>query len=315
MTDNHTLLPDYVFGLAASPAFSSDGTCFAACRSGLNRSVDGGNSWENAFTGLAAPAAETTAVILSPAFEHDRTIFAAVQGGILLSTDGGASWQSAEFPTPPPVISAFAISPAFTKDGLLLAGTLEDGIFRSNSRGVHWSGWNFGLLDRNIYCLAISPNFTEDQLILAGTESGIFQSFNEGRSWREVNFPMESAPVTSLAISPKFSHDHLIFAGTEGAGIFASRDAGATWDRSGLDGTISQLSFSSTHESQPVLLAAREASLLVSLDHGKSWQEQFKISKESEITCFIAPLGIMPQAPIIIGSTDGEIIKHQENNP
>jgi photosystem II stability/assembly factor-like uncharacterized protein len=309
MSDNLTHLPDYVFGLAASPAFARDTICFAARRSGLYRSIDNGKTWQTAYGGLSTPAPETTAVILSPSYEKDRTLFAAVKGGVLLSTDAGETWQSAEFSPPPPVISAFAISPAFAKDGLLLAGTLEDGIFRSRSRGAQWSGWNFGLLDRNIYCLAISPDFIEDQLILTGTESGIFQSFNEGRSWREVSFPMEAAPVTSLAISPGFTHDHLIIAGTESRGIFCSRDAGANWEKTYMDGSISQVAFITSQNSQTAILAACEAALLVSVDNGKSWQEQPSgIPEEREITSFIAPLGIDSQAPILTGFADGEIL-------
>lgn len=316
MSDNNLHLPDYVFGLAASPAFARDATCFAARRSGLYRSTDGGKSWEIAYTGLAAPLPETTAVILSPSFETDRTLFAAVKGGVLLSTDGGASWQSAEFASPPPVVAALGISPAFANDGLLLAGTVEDGIFRSNSRGAQWSGWNFGLLDRNTYCLALSPNFAEDQMILAGVESGIFQSFNGGRSWREVSFPMEAAPVTSLAISPKFSNDHLIFAGAESCGIFASHDAGVTWEKTPVDGPISQVAFTNSSNSQPAILAACESRLMVSLDFGESWQERpAGVPEEGEITSFQAPLGVGPQAPILTGLADGQILSYQENKP
>ena len=81
-----THLEEIVYALAASPAFEQDGTCFAARPTGLNRSQDGGVTWQNAYASLELEAALTTAAVaLSPAFETDTRVFAGVSGGVLRS--------------------------------------------------------------------------------------------------------------------------------------------------------------------------------------------------------------------------------------
>ena len=71
------LTEDYVYALAASPSFAQDGICFAARRSGLYRSDDGGITWRSAYGSLDLEVPLTTlAVAVSPAFESDRSVFA-----------------------------------------------------------------------------------------------------------------------------------------------------------------------------------------------------------------------------------------------
>ena len=131
---NDSKLEDPVYSLAASPNFTyaERGICFAARPSGLYRSADGGLTWQDAYASLDLDAALTTAsVVLSPNFEKDQNLFAGVPGGVLRSVDGGHQWQIATLPSPPPFVLTLVISPTFERDGILLAGTMEDGVFRS----------------------------------------------------------------------------------------------------------------------------------------------------------------------------------------
>ena len=111
-----------------------------------------------------------------------------------------------QFPPPPPVVSALVISPNYARDGILLAGTVEDDVFSTSNRGRHWVACNFGLLDLNTICMAISPGFAHDETSFVGVDSGIFHSTNVGHAWREADFPLELAPVLSLALSPTYSN-------------------------------------------------------------------------------------------------------------
>ena len=136
----------------------------------MYRSIDGGSSWK-----LLRVSDEqvTTAVAVSPSFETDRSVFAAVKGGILRSSDGGDTWFATGFPAPPPVFSSLVVSPDFERDGVLLAGTLEDGVYSSSDRAVRWQPWNFGLFDLHVLCLVISPHWRADETVFAGTETGL----------------------------------------------------------------------------------------------------------------------------------------------
>jgi hypothetical protein len=185
---------DFLYGVACLP-MPGEQRIFAARSSGLYSTLDG-VSWDLATTSLAIQDSySATAVAVVPGRKtsthklddshsevppHD--VFLGLAGGILYSQDGGNQWLSARVPKPPPVVSCFAASPDFERDGVVLAGSLEDGVLRSADRGRSWVTWNFGLLDLAVMSLAISPNFAEDEMVFAGTESGLFRSSNGGRA-------------------------------------------------------------------------------------------------------------------------------------
>lgn len=294
---------------------------FAARKSGLYRSDDGGQSWrmtyQNLDVDLEGPF-PTTSVVVSPGFAgehrdtHDPTVVAGVAGGVLRSTDGGESWHVAGFGTPPPMVSSLVISPDFLHDGVLLAGTMEDGVFRSADRGVHWAAWNFGLLDLNVFCLAISPAFAEDEALFAGVESGIFRSTNGGRAWREVTLPIGFEAVLTLAISPDFARDGVAFAGTESQGLLRSTDGGKTWRQLGqdvIDGPVNGLRLSPTYGETPRLLLVLDTALWRSEDGGDTWAP---VPVDAELaarglTTVLAPEGLAPGASVLVGTASGDV--------
>jgi photosystem II stability/assembly factor-like uncharacterized protein len=303
---------DLVHALAASPDFEHDGICFAARSTGLYGSQDGGQTWGNACDSLAVEVPLTTAAVaLSPAFATDRTLFAGVSGAILRSSDGGSSWYAAALPTPPPFVLSLVTSPNFVRDGVVLAGTMEDGVFRSGDRGVHWAAWNFGFLDLNVLCLAMSPAFAEDETVCAGTDSGVFRSTNGGRAWREVDFLTDLAPVLSLALAPGDTSHGLLFAGTEDNGLYSSRDQGRSWNRLGegkIDGAVNVILLSPEFSTRPEMLVALADALLVSRDGGQTWSDwNPDFDGRQGITAVAAPQGLGPGASLLVGTVEGEI--------
>ncbi|MEE8390219.1 MAG: hypothetical protein V3S14_05400 [Anaerolineae bacterium] len=310
-------MQDLVYALAVSPNFAQDGLCFAARQSGLYRSDDGGASWHAAYDSLDlnAPLA-TMDVVVSPNLRSDRTVFAGVPGGIMRSIDGGQSWSVAFLPSPPPLVSVLAVSPNFARDGIALAGTVEDGVFCSTDRGGRWVRWNFGLLDLNVFCMVISPDFCNDETLFVGTESGIFRSTNGGRAWREVDFSPEFAPVLSLAISPDYTNDGdggALFAGTESCGLFCSEDRGRTWTRLGKDAVtdaVNGIVLSSEFPAKPNILVALSTVLLVSRDGGQSWAD-WKPGQtfDQGLTCVAATQGLDPDAPVLVGMVEGGVLR------
>lgn len=319
MTDmaEENKIQDIVYFLAASPHFEQDGVCFAARPSGLSRSDDGGLTWRDAYASLELEAPLTTAAVaVSPNFDADRSVFAGVPGGVLRSVDGGQSWHIASLPPPPPFVSALVVSPNFTRDGTLLAGTLEDGVFRSGDRGVHWAAWNFGLLDLNVLSLAISPDFANDETLFAGTESGVFRSTNGGRAWREVDFPTDFAPVLSLALSPNYTRDRTVFAGTEEYGLWCSRcseDRAGSWTRSGeefIAGAVNGIILSPEFQANPDVLVVLHDALRVSRDGGQSWSDwPVPLPTASGVISAVAPQGLDPDAPLLVGLADGRVLR------
>jgi photosystem II stability/assembly factor-like uncharacterized protein len=291
---------DYVYCLAPSPNFIQDGLIFAAKQSGLYRSTDSGQNWDDAYAALKLEVAlPTTFVTLIPQQEN-IFVFACVEGNVLRSTNGGDTWEFTELSSPPALVTSFVISPNFAEDKTLLAGTMQDGIFRSTSRGATWSGWNFGLFDPNVNALVISPNFAEDQTICAGTQSGIFRSMNGGRSWRDLEFPIDFAPVLSLALV----QNKKIYAGTEDQGLCVSPDEGKAWNQL-TEGSVDQILAGADDN----LLIVKDGEPLFSKDGGKSWELRVGIETESTISSLAAPVGLGPEYPLWVGLSNGKVIK------
>ena len=290
---------DTVYGLAAWA-----GVVYAARQSGLARSPDGGRTWEDAFANLRDwQSSPVTAAAL-----HGETLFAGVKGAVVCSNDAGASWNIVGLASPPPTVTAIAISPDFDKDGTALVGTADDGVFVTNDCGAHWTAWNFGLVDAHVYALAYSPSYGDDKLILAGTESGLFSSRNGGRGWNEVNFPMSAAPVISLAFSPTFAHDGRVYAGTEASGLFISNDHGNKWhpvDDALISGGINALLTAGKPAAN--VYALLEDKVVFSADNGATWQPSaFKLPSSSvPMSVCVHPTDA---SALLLGFAGGEIL-------
>ena len=284
---------------------------FVARGSGLYRSRDGGASWDGLYGSLNLQSALlTTSVVLSPDYDGEAhaSLFAGVPGGVLRSVDGGDTWSASILDSPPPAVSAMAISPNFVEDGVVLAATTEDGIYRSATHGTHWARWNFGLLDLTVFCLAISPGFAQDETLYAGVESGIFRSTNGGRAWREVDLPIGYESVLSLALSPRYPEDSTIFAGTETKGLLVSRDNGLIWSRLGtgqIVNPVNSIVVSPSFPDSPDVLVLSEDTLWLSRDGGQTW---CGIERTPQgMTTVIAPKGLSPHAPLLIGTISGDV--------
>jgi hypothetical protein len=250
-------------------------------------------------------------VAVSPDFVTDQQVFAGVAGGILRSEDGGRTWSAVFTGAPPPLVLALALSPNFSMDGTILAGTAEDGVLRSTDQGASWVPANVGLLDMNVLAFAMAPTFTLDTTAFIGTESGVFQSTNGGRSWRDIGFPPEQAPVLSLALSPHFSSDRTVFAGTEMSGLLRSEDEGRNWTRLGeqvISGEVTEIVLCEGFPGRQEILVLHDGRISVSNDHGASWSKYHtKVPFAEEITSMAVADRVPPMSSILAGLATGDV--------
>ncbi len=297
MEQDHIPNDDFVYCLAASPNFKKDGLVFAAKKTGLYRSTDEGKTWHDAFASLETSDRVPITAAAVAADGEITYVFAGLKGQILYSPDVGQTWLGTVLDTPDPLIAALVVSPNFAQDGTVLAATVQDGIFRSTDRLRRWTGWNFGLYDSHINTLA----FLDSQIVFAGTQSGIFRSSNAGRSWRDLDFPIDCAPVVCLAVS----RHGTIYAGSETEGLHVSCDEGKTWQQL-MEGTVEQIHL----DAREKLLILRDGELLLSENAGDSWRAARPgFEPASDISAVTAPLGLDPAKPILVGLSNGEIIK------
>lgn len=301
---------DLVYTLTAT----ADGNiCFAAKLSGLHRSDDGGESWYPINLTLEDSNPLTvTAIATSIGTDDALHLFAGVNGGVFISNDTGITWTPIGLLSPPPFVTALAMSPNYIADGIALASTLEDGVFRTDDFGRTWQQWGFGLFDHNVLGLVIAPDISRSKAVYALTETGIYYSQNTGRSWQVTDIPAEAAPILCMAISPAFAEDGRLYCGTEADGLYCSDDRGQSWrrlDQLGIQDTINAILLGQQYPDQPEILVMTDHALWYSSDAGESWENLHNDLDFSEgLTAALAPHGFSLENPLVLGLTNGNIL-------
>jgi photosystem II stability/assembly factor-like uncharacterized protein len=106
-------------------------------------------------------------------------------------------------------------------DNLLFVATAQ-GLAVCERQGDQWRETRRGLEGQGVTSVS-----ARDGVALAGTRDGIWRSGDLGRSWEPASQGLGIRYVRWLAHHPAVAG--LAFAGTEPAGIFVTRDQGATW--------------------------------------------------------------------------------------
>lgn len=223
-----------LYCLALSPGFANDHTLFVGTdRRGIFKSTSGGTSWTSASNGLPSvpvyPFLTVTSLAASPGFADDQTVLAGLGAqGVYRSVDGGTNWTSTSSGLAGRDVEYVAVSPAFTSDHTVFAGT-DSGVFKSTSSGASWARAGDGLTDEWVSSLAISPDFAADRTLFAASfGGGVFKSPDGGRTWNRVNRGLSDLRAVSIVLSPAFAANHSVFVAT-GSGVFKSTDGGLSW--------------------------------------------------------------------------------------
>jgi hypothetical protein len=211
--------------------------------SGIERSTDGGLTWRAVNAGLVGRAQlEVAAFLFSPI--DAATVYAAVGdagtgGGLLQSDDAGATWRvrstapqfaggnakTAGLPAEHPR-STGGLLAQDPVTGSIYAATFDQGVMRSDNGGDTWTP--LGLAGVHLRTLALDP--ANRSVLYAGSYgSGLYQTTdaaNQGGFTQLANAP---TTVEELAIA-----GGTVYAAAGTAGVFASGDAGATWNALGV---------------------------------------------------------------------------------
>jgi hypothetical protein len=219
------------------------------------------------------------ALAMSPNYAHDHTVFAGIRDrGVYRTTDRGESWQASGLPGQ--VVYDLAISPAYTIDRTVFAlvGFWTDGfnVYRSNDGGATWqlpyvtpssSGFSF------VEHFSISPDFAHDHTLYVFGSSGVYCSIDGGQVFFKSGGWLGSYQLTQLVFSPNYAVDHTLFAAAWDDRLYKSTDGGATWNPTGLAGTLKALAVSPNYASDQKMAAVRhdDGRLYLSTDQGATW--------------------------------------------
>src|SRR3954468_15684816 len=210
--------------------------------SGIERSTDGGASWQAVNAGLAGrPQLEGAAFLFSPVVAG--RVYAAVGdagigGGLLESDDSGATWRmrstvpqfaggnakTAGLPAEHPRSTGnlLAQDPV---SGSIYAATFSQGLMRSDDGGATWS--TLGLSGLHLRSLALDPSATS--VLYAGSYGqGLYETTDAGGLGGFTRLATAPATVEELSIA-----GGTIYAAAGTGGVFASDDGGASWSQLG----------------------------------------------------------------------------------
>ncbi|MBI1890374.1 MAG: hypothetical protein HYS18_07005 [Burkholderiales bacterium] len=233
--------------------------------SGVNRSLDGGATWQSSNNGITTRTGPSNDAI--PVFSlaidssNPNIIWVGTQGvrGIFKSTDGGTSWvkkDSGIAENTGLTIRNFQIKPG-DSNTVYATGELSTGIqgtefervqgvlYKTTDGGANWTRvWLGDSLSR---WLTIDPSTPQKMLMATGifdreavniTGLGMLRTQDGGASWTAVNSGLTSLFVGGLVTHPTLTSTSLIAtghntennAGTFG-GVYRSIDGGTTWTR------------------------------------------------------------------------------------
>jgi len=243
--------PDVIY----SAVKGSSGSTLA----GVNKTVNGGQTWVAVNDGLPGPDSIWTAtdVIvhpLTPTIAYVGIVGDADgTGGVFKTTNGGASWTESVFPASEddlPRVESLAISAS--NPDVVLVGTREPGrVYKTDDGGESWSlispPPDLMYTNTVIYDIDIHPLYPE-QIVIGVNVQGAYKTTDGGQTWTQIlsaDFFQEH--VGSLALNPeapieatikavKFDPDNpqVIYIGHDnrgrgGFGVVKSADGGVSW--------------------------------------------------------------------------------------
>lgn len=210
--------PEQVHALAFDP--ERPGVIYAAAAvEGLFRSVNGGRTWQPWGQGIPRGTA-ISALAVDP--RNRLTLWAGTTNlsvGLYKSTDGGATWKPSQKGLRRRDVGQIVVDPASSAIvHLRLLSTGE--LFRSRDGGASW------VLNGGPHAFVTDLDAMPSGL-LAGTRTGVLLSTDRGLTWRDHQRGLTALWITGLAIDTQ--DPPRLYAGDRLAGIFKTRDRGASW--------------------------------------------------------------------------------------
>jgi len=241
-----------------SIAVGSNYSFAATLDSGIYRSIDGGQSWVQANTGITD--LRTWSVVIDP----NSTAIAYVgtqASGVYRTTDYGGSWTQTAFNR------HWVISITINDAGHIFIATADTGIHRSTDDGNTWQrvGDPFEI-GSDVYTLAINSLGH----IFAGTDARIFRSTDNGLSWiRSDSGVVVTGVIWSLAMNSAGD----VFAGDGGGffvgpgSVYRSSNNGNYWTQTPMTkrSVLSLAINSSGH-----IFAGTDSGVVISTNNGNS---------------------------------------------
>lgn len=212
----HPTNPDIIFAATWERTRSVTTITYGGEGSGIHRSTDGGDTWQELTNGLLIDPAETGRIALAIAPSSPDVVYASIASafgpylGFFRSDNGGDAWEEKG--------SGFIASVPFmwwfgriTVDPTNHENVYNSGFInqRTKTGGDSWTNV-FPNAHVDQHCSFVDPS--NPDRVLVGNDGGLYESLDEGETFRKVN----GLPITqfyNVEIDPQ--DENRIFGGTQ----------------------------------------------------------------------------------------------------
>lgn len=230
----------------------------------LERSTDGGQTWETSLTNFGDPA------IRAATFIGAQYGWAALEGPVLFqTTDGGTSWH----PKGSAMQYTSAISFADTLHGWMVSSVGD--IMHTNNGGAYWLAQVLPVTDDFVSVVATST----EECHLLGANGVVLRTTDHGATWHRygTGHPENLNDVQATGGGNAWACGSFL-----GSTLLRTIDDGDTWSEvnTGTSNGLATLSFVGNVEGW---VAGRSATVLHTADGGASWTPQTSVSPYYDI--------------------------------
>ena len=124
-----------------------------------------------------------------------------------------------DFPTEYAPVLSLALSPHFTDDGILFAGTESHGLFYSDDGGVSWMRRNGKKITESVNAVVLSPLYPDKPDVLVAHGNRLLVSRDGGKSWTDWRENGEVGTVVSVAAPCGLDRDARLLVGLLDKGV------------------------------------------------------------------------------------------------
>lgn len=185
-------------------------------QSGLVRSTDGGQTWQEVRSELTSHG--MPGVLVDPENPNHLFIRLAYER-IYEGNDGGQRWQ-ARWAGMEPHHEVLAMARSGT--GAFWAGT-QEGLFVWDSQAQQWRSEPLPVPHQSIFAIAFAP---DGQSAYVGATGGLWR-WQADSDWQRCAAETLQHTVSALAVLPNSQ----VYAGTRYAGLYHSCDEGESWQQ------------------------------------------------------------------------------------
>lgn len=225
---------------------------YAGSSKSIFKSIDNGETWQKAYMVRGTQTA-VNIIVVDPASQD--IVYAGTQNGLFKSTDAGLNWNKIfeGVGLQEKDIRHMVIDSADVRK--IYIGTAS-GIFITNDAGRTFNKLNGEMSDQNINFIA--QDFVTPDIIYCAASTGVFKSVDRGLTWKRIftvaaqteesetdetsddtntDETATSSNKTPNCIAIDTKDTDKIYIGTN-CGVFASYDAGKTWEKLTSSGLI-----------------------------------------------------------------------------